>query len=246
MSTDPASLPAWQERTALLLGAERLRRLRAAHVLVMGLGGVGAYAAEMICRAGVGRMTIVDGDIIEDSNRNRQLPALSSTVGRLKGEVVGERLRDINPELELTVVNEFIRDEKTAELLDAAPYDCVVDAIDTLSPKLNLICKALERNLKIVSALGAGGRLNPALVRAADISESYNCSLARALRKRLHRRGIHSGFQVVFSPEDVPGEAVIEGENDLGKFRSTVGTVSYMPAVFGCHCAAAVIRELLN
>jgi tRNA A37 threonylcarbamoyladenosine dehydratase len=246
MTMDTTAFPEWQTRTALLLGPDKLRRLREAHVLVMGLGGVGAYAAEMLCRAGVGRMTIVDGDIIESSNRNRQLPALTSTLGRKKGEVVGERLRDINPGLELTVINEFIRDEKTAELLDAAPYDCVVDAIDTLSPKLNLICKALDRRLKIVSSLGAGGRLDPSLVRAADISKSYNCNLARALRKRLHRRGVHSGFQVIFSPEDVPDEAVTEGENDLGKFRSTVGTVSYMPAVFGCHCAAAVIRELLG
>lgn len=246
MNIDPPPFPEWQARTALLLGPDKLRRLREAHVLIMGLGGVGAYAAEMICRAGVGRMTIADGDIIEDSNRNRQLPALCGTTGRRKGEVVGERLRDINPELELTVINEFIRDEKTAELLDAAPYDCIVDAIDTLSPKLNLICKALERNLKIVSSLGAGGRLDPSLVRTADISETYNCNLARALRKRLHRRGVRDGFQVVFSPEDVPGEAVAEGENDLGKFRSTVGTISYMPAIFGCHCAAAVIRGLLG
>ncbi len=236
--------PDWQQRTELLLGAGKLQRLHDAHVLVMGLGGVGAYAAEMLCRAGIGRMTIVDGDVIEASNRNRQLPALISTVGRMKGDVMAERFRDINPDIELTVVNEFIRDEKTAELLDAAPYDCVLDAIDTLSPKLNLICKALERNLKIVSALGAGGRVDPGLVQTADISKSYNCNLARALRKRLHRRGVRSGFPVVFSPEDVPEESTIEGENDLGKFRSTVGTISYMPAIFGCHCAAAVIKEI--
>ena len=151
----------WLERTALLLGEEKLGMLRRAHVLVVGLGGVGAYAAEMIARAGVGRMTVADADTVSVSNINRQLVALRSTVGRPKAEVLAERLRDINPELELTVLNRFIRDEETYALLDAAHYDYVVDAIDTLSPKLALILAALERGLPLVSSMGAGAKTDP-------------------------------------------------------------------------------------
>ncbi|MDD2402914.1 MAG: tRNA threonylcarbamoyladenosine dehydratase [Victivallaceae bacterium] len=246
MSNEKYITPEWQERTTLLLGERKMARLRDAHVLAVGLGGVGAYAVEMLCRAGVGKITIADGDVVEDSNRNRQLPALISSVGRLKGEVIAERLCDINPEIKLTVINEFIRDEKTDRLLNASGYDCVLDAIDSLSPKFNLISKALRLDLKVVSALGAGGRLDPSKVCCTDISKSYNCNLGRALRKRLHRNGIYDGFKVVFSPEDVPEEAIIADDNGDGKFRSTVGTISYMPAVFGCFCAAAVIDEIIS
>lgn len=246
MSADKYNVPEWQQRTALLLGKEKVSKLHDTHVLVVGLGGVGAYAVEMLCRAGVGRMTIADGDTIEATNRNRQLPALLSSEGRFKGDVIAERLYDINPELELTVINEFIRDEKTDQLLTADRYDCVLDAIDSLSPKFNLISKALKLNLNVVSALGAGGRLDLSLVRSGDIADSYNCNLARALRKRLHRNGIYDGFKVVFSPEDVPEEAIIADDCGDGKFRSTVGTISYMPAVFGCFCAAVVIDEIIR
>lgn len=246
MSADEYDVPEWQQRTALLLGTEKLSKLRDAHVLVVGLGGVGAYAAEMLCRAGVGRMTIADGDIIEATNRNRQLPALISTEGCFKGDLIAKRLYDINPELKLTVINEFIRDEKTDQLLTVDKYDCVLDAIDSLSPKFNLISKALKLNLKVVSALGAGGRLNPTLVRSGDIADSYNCNLARALRKRLHRNGIRAGFKVIFSPEEVPAEAIIADDCGDGKFSSTVGTISYMPAIFGCFCAAEVIEEIIK
>lgn len=232
----------WLERTELLIGAEKLNRIKNANVLVVGLGGVGAYAAEMICRAGVGKMTIVDGDVVENPNRNRQLPALVSTVGKPKAEILGSRFRDINPEIELTVVNEFIRDEKAVELIESQPFDYVVDAIDTLSPKVFLISHSIQRGLKVVSSLGAGGKLDPSKVQVADISKSYNCKLGRMMRKRLSKLGIKKGVTVVFSPEDVPEEAVRpeEGQNK----KSTVGTISYMPPIFGCHVASVVIRYL--
>lgn len=236
----------WLERTELLLGSESLSELRNRHVLIVGLGGVGAYAAEQIARAGVGEMTIVDADCVDDSNRNRQLPALITTVGRSKVSVMEERLLLINPELKLHAIQEFIRDEGTAELLDRAPYDYVIDAIDSLAPKVFLIYFALQRNLKIISAMGAGGKMDPAQVAVVDIKKTYQCKLAHALRKRLHRLGIRSGFKAVFSPEIVPESAVkIEADPDINKL-SVVGTISYMPAIFGCFAAAEVIRELVG
>lgn len=233
----------WIERTDLLLGTERLDKLRNANVLVVGLGGVGAYAAEMLCRAGVGNLTIVDGDVVEETNRNRQLPALVSTQGKPKAEVLEQRFRDINPDVRLVVINDFLRDEKTIELLDNNRFDYVVDCIDTLSPKVFLIYHAVSRGLKVVTSMGAGGKLDPARVRIADISKSHDCKLARVVRKRLHRLGIRKGITAVFSPEEVPDEA-IRLEQSQNK-NSTVGTISYMPAVFGCFVASVVIRDLV-
>lgn len=233
----------WIERTDLLLGTERLDKLRNANVLVVGLGGVGAYAAEMLCRAGVGNLTIVDGDVVEETNRNRQLPALVSTQGKPKAEVLEQRFRDINPDVRLLVINDFLRDEKTIELLDSNKFDYVVDCIDTLSPKVFLIYHAVSRGLKVVTSMGAGGKLDPARVRIADISKSHDCKLARVVRKRLHRMGIRKGITAVFSPEEVPDEA-IRLEQSQNK-NSTVGTISYMPAVFGCFVASVVIRDLV-
>lgn len=234
----------WLERTALLLGEEKLGMLRRAHVLVVGLGGVGAYAAEMIARAGVGRMTVADADTVSVSNINRQLVALRSTVGRPKAEVLAERLRDINPELELTVLNRFIRDEETYALLDAARYDYVVDAIDTLSPKLALILAALERGLPLVSSMGAGAKTDPTKLEIADISKTHHCPLAHMLRKRLHKIGIRRGFRAVFSPEPMRAGALILCEERNKK--SNVGTISYIPALFGIGCASVVVRDLLG
>jgi tRNA A37 threonylcarbamoyladenosine dehydratase len=234
----------WLERTELLLGKEKLGVLRRAHVLVVGLGGVGAYAAEMIARAGVGRMTIADADTVSLSNINRQLVALHSTVGRQKADVLAERLRDIAPELELTVVNEYIRDEKTYALLDAARYDYVVDAIDTLSPKLALIAAALERGLPLVSSMGAGAKTDPTRMEIADIAKTHHCPLAHMLRKRLHKIGIRRGFRAVFSPEPMRAGALILCEERNKK--SNVGTISYIPALFGIGCASVVVRDLLG
>ncbi|HIY46926.1 MAG TPA: tRNA threonylcarbamoyladenosine dehydratase [Candidatus Alistipes faecigallinarum] len=234
----------WLERTLLLLGEEKLNRLRQAHVLVVGLGGVGAYAAEMIARAGVGRMTLADADVVNETNINRQLVALHSTVGRQKAEVLAERLRDINPAIELTVVNRYIRDEETYTLLDAAPYDYVVDAIDTLSPKLALIAAALERRLPLVSSMGAGAKMDPTKLEIADISRTHHCPLAHMLRKRLHKLGIRSGFRAVFSPEPIREGAMILCEEQNKK--SNVGTISYIPPMFGIGCASVVIRGLIG
>ena len=180
----------WLQRTELLLGDPMLQRLKSAHVLVVGLGGVGAYAAENICRAGIGEMTIVDADTVENSNRNRQLLALTTALGQPKSEVMAQRLRQINPEIKLHTVQEFIRDERTIELLQQADYDYVVDTIDSLSPKVFLIYHALQQNLKLVSAMGAGGKMDPTTVKVADIKDTYQCKLAQNVRKRLHRMGI--------------------------------------------------------
>lgn len=234
----------WTERTELLLGEEKSTTLRNAHVLVVGLGGVGAYAAEMIARAGVGRITIADADTVGETNINRQLLALHSTIGRHKSEVMAERLRDINPQIELQVVTDYIRDEKTYTLLDAAHYDYVVDCIDTLSPKVNLIAGALERNIPLVSSMGAGAKTDPTLIEIKDIGKTHHCPLAHMLRKRLHKVGIRSGFYAVFSPEPVREGAMILAEETNKK--SNVGTISYIPAVFGCACASVVIRDLLG
>lgn len=210
----------------------------------MGLGGVGAYSAEMLCRAGIGEMTIVDADAVSTTNLNRQLPALHSTIGKSKVEVMAKRLLDINPNLKLHCVELFVRDEKTAELLDSAPFDYVVDAIDTLSPKVFLIQQALQRSLRIVSAMGAGGKMDPYKVQVADISKSTHCHLAKTVRKRLYRLGVRGGFPVVYSTENVPEEAIaIDKDESINKL-STVGTISYMPAMFGCVAASVVIREL--
>ncbi len=237
-------IPAWMERTSLLLGDEKLERLRRAHVLIVGLGGVGAYAAEMLVRAGIGRMTIADADVVSPSNINRQLVALHSTVGRPKAEVLAERLRDIAPELELTVVAKYIRDEETYTLLDAAPYDYVVDAIDTLSPKFALIAGALDRQMKVVSSMGAGAKTDPTQMEIADISKTHHCPLAHMLRKRLHKIGIRTGFRAVFSPEPIREGAMIVCEEENKK--SNVGTISYLPALFGIGCASVVIRDLIG
>ena len=234
----------WLERTELLLGEEKLARLRSANVLVVGVGGVGAYAAEMIVRAGVGRMTIADADKVSETNINRQLVALHSTVGQEKCEVLAERLRDINPDLELKMVNRFIKDSETDALLDSEKFDYVVDAIDTLSPKLALIKGALERGIPLVSSMGAGAKTDPTLMEIKDIAKTHHCPLAHMLRKRLHKIGIKRGFRAVFSPEPVREGAMILCEEQNKK--SNVGTISYIPALFGIGCASVVIRDLVG
>lgn len=233
----------WLERTELLLGTEQVAKLKNKHVLIVGLGGVGAYAAEQICRAGIGQMTIVDGDTIHLTNINRQLPALNSTIGLPKAEYLGKRLLDINPNLKLNIIQEYLRDDRMKEVL-SQHYDYVVDAIDTLSPKIFLIHDAFKNGLRVVSSMGSGGKLDPSKVEIADISESHNCPLARILRKRLHRLGIRTGIKVVYSPEEVPENATRPCEGEPNK-KTTVGTISYMPPIFGCFIASVVVRDLL-
>lgn len=233
----------WQQRTELLLGEEKMKRIRSSHVLVVGLGGVGAYAAEMLCRAGVGRMTIVDADTVQLTNLNRQLPALRSTLGLPKAEVLAERYKDINPEIELTVLPVYLKDENIPELLDSASFDFVVDAIDTISPKCFLICEAMKRRIKIVSSMGAGAKSDITQVRFADLWETYHCGLSKAVRKRLQKMGMKRKLPVVFSTEQADQNAVLLIDDERNK-KSTCGTVSYMPAVFGCYLAEYVMKRL--
>jgi tRNA threonylcarbamoyladenosine dehydratase len=236
-------IPYWMSRTQLLMGDEKLETLIGKNVLVVGLGGVGGICAEMIARAGAGKMTIVDGDVIDLSNCNRQIPALHSTAGQLKAAVMANRLKDINPELQLTVLTDFIKEEKTIALLQAQQYDYAVDCIDTLSPKVWFIKACVDRQIPIVSSLGAGGKIDPLRIEVTDISKSYQCNLARYVRKYLNKLGVRQGVKVVFSPEEADQSKIIETEKAYPK-KSIIGTVSYMPAVFGCVVASVVIRDL--
>ena len=233
----------WQERTRLLLGDEGFEKLNSSHVLVVGLGGVGGYVAEQLTRAGIGELTIVDGDVVSQSNMNRQLLALQSTQGMPKAEVMAARLRDINPDVKLHVVNQFMKDQALIDLI-SQPYDFVVDAIDTVSPKVFLLYYAVQNNQRIVSCMGAGGKMHPDKIEIADIDKSHHCHLAFYIRKKLHKLGIRTGIKVVFSPEPVNKSAVIEEESQ--NKASNVGTISYMPAAFGCFCASVVINGLLE
>lgn len=185
---------AWQERTELLLGEDKMQRLRKAHVLVVGLGGVGAYAAEMICRAGVGEMTIIDADTVQPSNINRQLPATHATIGRAKAEVLAERFRDINPEVKLHVKAEYLKDDMIPELLDGSHFDFIVDAIDTVAPKCYLIYHALQRRLPIISSMGAGAKKDITQVRFADLWETYHCGLSKAVAQAAAEIGHEAPF----------------------------------------------------
>jgi len=236
-------VPYWMSRTALLLGEENILKLQSKNVLVVGLGGVGGICAEMIARAGVGKMTIVDGDVVDLSNCNRQIAALHSNVTMFKAQVMAERIRDINPAIELQVITDFLETEKTVTVVENGHFDYAVDCIDTLTPKVWLMKTCIDRNVPIVSSLGAGGRVDPSQVQVADIADSYNCKLARYVRKRLHAIGITTGVKVVFSPENIDQDKVVVTEKAYPK-KSIIGTVSYMPAIVGCITASVVIRDL--
>lgn len=233
----------WKQRTTLMLGDEKMQRIVDSRVLVVGVGGVGAYAAEMLCRAGVGHLTLVDADTVQPTNINRQLPALHSTLLRPKVEVLAERFRDINPEIELRLLPVFLKDEQIPALLDSERFDFVVDAIDTLSPKCHLIAEALKRRIRIVCSMGAGAKKDITQVRFADIWETYHCGLSKAVRKRLQKMGVKRRVPVVFSTEQANPDAVLLTTDEQNK-KSTTGTVSYMPAVFGCYLAEYVIERL--
>lgn len=235
----------WRDRTRLLIGDEGVETLRRSHVLVVGLGGVGGYAAEQLARAGIGKLTLVDGDVVNVTNRNRQLLALCSTQGQPKAEVMAQRIRDINPEIELEVICQYLKDDAIIELM-ARPFDFVVDAIDTVAPKVFLLYYAKQNNQRIVSCMGAGGKFHPEKIEISDIAQSNHCRLAFYIRKRLHRLGVFDGITTVFSPEPVDDSAVTtEMEKEQNKV-SNVGTISYMPAAFGIFCASVVINGLLQ
>lgn len=235
----------WLERTELLIKEEGLEKLNKANILVVGLGGVGSFAAEFLARAGVGNMTIVDGDTVDITNINRQLPALHSTVGKHKVEVVAERLLDINPNLNLVKINEFLNPERMDQILDEGHFNYVLDCIDSVTPKLCLIKAAKKRKIKIVSSMGAGGKTDPSKVMVKDISKTQNCYLAKQVRKRLRKDKINKGFKCVFSDELQKDDSLKMTDGTNFK-RSFYGTISFIPAIFGLYAAAEVINYLVK
>lgn len=234
----------WTERAELLFKKEGLEKLKKSNVLIVGVGGVGSFAAEFIARAGVGKMTIVDGDVVDITNINRQLPALHSTVGKAKIDVVGDRLIDINPELQLTKIKEFLSPERAFEIV-TNEFDYVMDCIDSVTPKLNLIIASKRKRVKIVSSMGAGGKMEAAKVKVSDISRTENCFLAKTIKRRLKEAGIDKGVKAVYSSEiqDPNSLRITDGSNFK---KSFYGTNSYMPGLFGLHAAETVIRHLLK
>lgn len=235
---------AWLSRTALLIGNEALEHLHKSHVMIVGLGGVGSYAAEFIARSGIGKMTIIDGDVVDPTNRNRQLPALSTNHGVSKASIMEERLLAINPELQLTVIREFISPPMVATQLALGP-DYVIDAIDSITPKLTFIKMAHDSGVALVSSMGAGAKLDPTRLQVVDISKTYNCPFAQEVRKQLKRRyGIRKGIKVVFSPENPIRESLMLTAGTPYK-KSAYGTISYLPATFGAVAASVVIRDLI-
>ena len=235
----------WLQRTELLVKEEGIERLQNANILIIGLGGVGSFAAEFLVRSGIGNLTIVDGDTVDITNINRQLPALNSTIGKNKTDVVAERILDINPEINLKKINEFLEPERMEEILTQEKFDYVLDCIDSLSPKLALIITCKRKKIKLVSAMGAGGKTDPSKVMVRDISKTNNCILAKQIRKKLKKEQIHKGFRCVFSTE-IQDENSLKMTDGSNYKKSFYGTISYMPAIFGLYAAAEVIRFLLK
>jgi hesA/moeB/thiF family protein len=235
----------WLQRTELLVKEEGIERLQNANILIVGLGGVGSFAAEFLVRSGIGNLTIVDGDTVDITNINRQLPALNSTIGKNKTDVVAERILDINPEINLKKINEFLEPERMEEILTQEKFDYVLDCIDSLSPKLALIITCKRKKIKLVSAMGAGGKTDPSKVMVRDVSKTNNCFLAKQIRKKLKKEQIHKGFRCVFSTE-IQDENSLKMTDGSNYKKSFYGTISYMPAIFGLYAAAEVIRFLLK
>lgn len=237
------SIPVWLERTDLLVNSDNLNKLRNTHVLIVGLGGVGSFAAEFIARAGVGKMTIVDGDVVDITNVNRQLQALHSTVKMSKAELMALRLKDINPDLILTTIDQFLNPDQTTEIIYSQNFDYVLDCIDSITPKLNLIKAAKTKGCKIMSSMGAGGKVDSMRVKYADISKTNICPFAYYIRKRLRKEGIYSGVMAVYSDE-IPNKESIKVTDGTNFKRSFYGTISYIPALFGLNMASWVIRDV--
>ncbi len=233
----------WQERAELLFKSEGLKNLKNSNVLVVGLGGVGSFAAEFLVRAGVGTMTIVDGDTVDITNINRQLPALHSTIGLPKVQVVGDRLLDINPELNLTKIEEFLSPERALEIVNP-DFDYVLDCIDSVTPKLNLIISAKRNRVKIISSMGAGGKMEASKVHVSCITNATNCMLAKTIRKRL--KAVKIDKLKVVSSSEIQDESSLKMTDGTNFKKSFYGTNSYMPGLFGLYMAETVIRYLLN
>jgi tRNA A37 threonylcarbamoyladenosine dehydratase len=234
----------WLERTELLVQKEGLKKLQKANILIVGLGGVGSFSAEFIARSGIKKITIVDGDVFDETNKNRQLPALDSTIGASKAQVLATRLRDINKDIELTVLEEFLSPERAYEIV-SKEFDYVLDCIDTITPKVNLIVAAKRKKVKIISSMGAGGKLDATKIKVKDISKTKNCTMARVLRKRLKERKVDKGVKAVYSDE-VQIAASVKVTDGTNFKKSYYGTISYMPAAFGLQAAAHVINYIIE
>ena len=235
----------WLQRTELLIKTKGIKKLQKANILVIGLGGVGSFATEFLVRSGIGKITIIDGDSIDITNINRQLPALNSTIGIPKTEVISKRILDINPNIYLTAINEFLIPERMEEILTNEKFDYVLDCIDSVSPKLALIRTCKKHKIKLISAMGAGGKSDPSKVLVRDISKTNNCFLAKQIRKQLRKENIHKGFRCVFSTE-IQDECSLKLTDGSNFKKSFYGTISYMPAIFGLYAAAEVIQFLLK
>ncbi len=231
----------WLQRGELLLGEEKQARLAGSRLLVVGLGGVGSWAAEMLCRAGAGALTLVDADVVDVTNVNRQMPALASTVGQPKCEVVAGRLRAINPTVQLDVKQLYIEPGNIVQLLDEYQYDFVVDAIDTLEPKCALIRACWERGIKIISSMGAGAKCNLADIRCGELWKTEHCTLAKNVRRQLRdARGSYK-LPVIYSVEEPRRDAI--RPNPAGG-KPIIGSLGYFTATFGCYIAEYVIKEI--
>jgi tRNA threonylcarbamoyladenosine dehydratase len=235
---------AWMERTKLLVGDKGLEKLTSAHILIVGLGGVGSYAAEAIGRSGVGKMTIIDGDTVDPTNRNRQLQALTSTHGMNKAKLMGERLKLISPEMDVEVIDQF-KNPDDMKVFMKQKFSYVIDAIDSISPKLYLLQTAYYNNQRIISSMGAGGKMDPTRIQVVDIAETHTCPMAQYVRKRLRYMNIYKGIKSVFSTE-LPAKYSIMHTDGSKYKKSAYGTISYLPAAFGLTCASVVIRDLIG
>lgn len=233
----------WLERAELLIKKEGIEKLNQSHILVVGLGGVGSFAVEFLTRSGIGKMTIADGDVIDRTNINRQLPALHSTIGLYKTDILEKRIKDINPNIQLEKITEFLTPEKMEQLINNQKFDYIVDCIDSVTPKISLIIKAKRKKVKIISVMGAGGKTDPSKVSIKDISKTNNCFLAKQIRKRIKKEGINKGIKCVFSSE-IQKECSLKMTDGQNYKRSFYGTISFMPALFGLYAAAEVINYL--
>lgn len=242
----PSAAPELIQRTLPLLGSEAMERLACSHVAVVGVGGVGAYAAEMLARTAVGHITLIDGDDVSPSNLNRQLPALVSTLGQPKVEVMARRIADINPSVKVDACRMFIAPDDAPGLVSGLSADFVIDAIDSIQPKVALIKACIDSGTRIISSMGAGGRTDPTKIAYADISQTSGDGLAREIRHRLRRQhGIVKGLPVVFSTEQ-PKRASLVMTDEIAFKTSSYGTVAWIPAQFGMMAAAYAIGTLVK
>jgi tRNA threonylcarbamoyladenosine dehydratase len=236
----------WLERTELLIKIEQLEQLKKSHVLIVGLGGIGSFAAEFIVRSGIGKMTIIDGDVFDETNINRQLTALNSTIGKNKAIVLSERIKDINPEIDLTIIEEFVLPNRVWEILVETKPDYVIDCIDSVTPKLEWIIACIRLKIKIITSLGAGGKLDPSKVKLNSLEKTNNCKLGQHIKKRLKKKKItFKRVKAVYSEEIQLKDSLKMTDGSKYK-KSFYGTISYMPALFGLYAAAEVINHLIK